>query len=117
MDRILKIGVCLTLIVVLACPVIASTKAGKESKLSNLTSTVYDGGAKALDRTEGILSQCLKSTFSLFNPCLDVVKMCTDVALKPLNYPFDYVEKRIYKPKAQKKRVEIPTPEKPEMPK
>ena len=118
MDRILKMSVCLTLIVVLSCPMIVLAKDSSTPAASNMATTVYDGGAKALynicppclaevcsicgimrqDRkgnlgNEDILNRCLKSTFSLFNPCLDVVKTCTDVALKPLNYPFDYVEK------------------------
>jgi hypothetical protein len=117
MDRILKMGVCLTLIVVLSCPAIVLAKNAGQSTFVNMTNQVYDGGAKALDKTEGILNQCLKSTFSLFNPCLDIVKMCTDVALKPLNYPFDYVEGKLYKPKVVNKRVEIPAPQKPVMPK
>ncbi len=118
MDRILKMSVCLTLIVVLSCPMIVLAKDSSTSAASNMATTVYDEGAKALynicppcvaevcsicgimrqDRkgnlgNEDILNRCLKSTFSLFNPCLDVVKTCADVALKPLNYPFDYVEK------------------------
>ncbi len=142
MDRILKMGVCLTLIVVLSCPAIVLAKDSSTSAASNMATTVYDGGAKVLNsicppcvaevcsicgimpqdrkgnqRTEGIINRCLKSTFSLFNPCLDAVKMCTDVALKPLNYPFDYVEQKIDKPKVVNKRVEIPAPQKPVMPK
>jgi hypothetical protein len=116
MDRILKIGVCLALIVVLSCPAIVLAKGDAQSRISKLTTSVYHSGVKAIDRTEGILDQCLKSTFSLFNPCLDVVKMCSDVVFKPLNYPFDYVEKRMYKPRVVKKSIVIPTPEKPELP-
>ncbi len=115
MDRILKISVCITLVVVLSCPAIVLAKSGAQSRISKLTTSVYHSGVKAIDRTEGILDHCLKSTFSLFNPCLDVVKMCSDVAFKPLNYPFDYIEKRIYKPKVVKMRIEIPTPKKPEL--
>ncbi|MGC8659910.1 MAG: hypothetical protein ACP5U1_12635 [Desulfomonilaceae bacterium] len=116
MDRILKIGVCLSLFVILSFPTIVLAKNTVRSKLSNLTTTVYHKGAKALDKTEGVIDTCLKSTFSLFNPCLDVIKMCSDVAFKPINYPFDYIEKRIYKPRLVKKRMEIPAPQKPEMP-
>ncbi|MGC8602239.1 MAG: hypothetical protein ACP5VS_00975 [Desulfomonilaceae bacterium] len=116
MDRILKIGVCLTLMLVLSCPAIVSARGGAKSKISQFTTNIYNKGSKALDRTGGVLDNCLKSTFSLFNPCLDVIKMCSDVAFKPLNYPFDYIEKRIYKLKTVKKRIEIPVPEKPEIP-
>ena len=66
MDRILKMGVCLTLIVVLSCPAIVLAKNAGQSTIVNMTNQVYDGGAKALDKTEGILNRCLKSTFSLF---------------------------------------------------
>ncbi|MCL5125682.1 MAG: hypothetical protein M1511_14525 [Deltaproteobacteria bacterium] len=116
MDRILKIGLCLLLVVVLSCPTIVLAKSGVRSKISNLTTTVYKKGATALDKTGGVLDTCLKSTFGLFNPCLDVIKMCSDVAFKPLDYPFDYIEKRIYKPRVVKKCIQIPAPEKPEMP-
>ena len=116
MDRILKIGVFVTLFVFILCPSFVLAKGGVQSKISSMTATVYDKGSKALDKTEGVINSCLKSSFSLFNPCLDVIKMCSDVAFKPLNYPFDYIEKRIYKPRVVKKRIEIPAPEKPEMP-
>jgi hypothetical protein len=40
--------------------------------------------------------------------------MCTDVVLKPLNYPFNYVENKIYKHKPKHHRhLDIPTPQKP----
>jgi hypothetical protein len=42
--------------------------------------------------------------------------MCTDVVLKPLNYPFNYVENKIYKHKHKPKHhrhLDIPTPQKP----
>lgn len=109
MDRILRIGLCLALVVVISLPALVLAKAGKDTNISNIPTKVYDGGVRVLDRTEGILNQCLKSTFSLFNPCLDVVKMCTDVVLKPLNYPFDYAEGKIYGAN-HKKRLVIPTP-------
>jgi hypothetical protein len=114
MDRILRMGVCLALVVVISCPALVLAKAGRDSSISSVPAKVYDGGARVLDKTEGILNQCLKSTFSLFNPCLDVVKMCTDVVLKPLNYPFNYVENKIYKHKPKhNKHLDIPTPQKP----
>lgn len=102
MDRILRIGLCLALVLVIAFPAVVLAKPDKHSKISAIPGKIYHGGTVALDKTGGVVNQCLKSTFSLFNPCLDVVKMCTDVVLKPLNYPFDYVEKKIYKPKHKK---------------
>ena len=102
MDRILKMSVCLTLIVVLSCPMIVLAKDSSTSAASNMATTVYDGGAKALYNICppclaevcsicGIMSQDRKGDLRpkvyltvasnqpsvCFNPCLDVVKTCT----------------------------------------
>lgn len=85
MIKMMKI-VVLTLLVA-ACAV-SPVAAGSSN--DSTTYSIYRGGVSALEQTEGLISGVLKSTFSLFNPCLDIVKGCTNIVLAPIEYPFRY---------------------------
>jgi hypothetical protein len=117
MSKIAKIALCALLVVALAIPAFANGASEKRSSASKVTSAIYKGGATALDTTEGLFSGCLRRTFSLFNPCLDFVKGCANVALMPIEKPLEYVEKAAFKPRqAKKAKSKIPEPQKPEIP-
>lgn len=92
MNKMAKITICGLLIVALAIPAFAGGAPDKRSTVSKVSGKVYKGGADMLARTEGLFSGCLKNCFSFFNPCLDVVKGCTNVVLSPIEKPFAYVE-------------------------
>jgi len=117
MIKIVKITLCALLIVALAVPALADGASEKRSTTSKVTGAIYKGGATALESTEGLLTGCLRRTFSLFNPCLDFVKGCANVALIPIEKPLEYVEKAAFKPRqAKKAAAKIPEPQKPEIP-
>jgi hypothetical protein len=117
MSKIAKITLCALLIVALAIPAFAGGAPEKRSTASKVKGAIYEGGATALETTEGLLTGCLRRTFSLFNPCLDFVKGCATVALMPIEKPLDYVEKAAFKPRhAKKAAAKIPEPQKPEIP-
>ncbi|MBI5249252.1 MAG: hypothetical protein HY912_07140 [Desulfomonile tiedjei] len=116
MSTIAKLAICGLLIVVLAVPAFAGGVPQKKS--SSAIGSVYGAGVSAAEQTEGAVSGCLKSCFSLFNPCLDIVKCCSKVVLLPIEKPFDYVEGKLTGQKqAAKKASKIPEPKKPEIPK
>lgn len=98
MTNIAKITICALLIAALAVPAFAGGPAKKPSTFSRATHGIYSGAACVLDRTEGLLTGCLRTTFGLFNPCLDVVKGCTSRVLAPVERPFAYVENKICGP-------------------
>jgi hypothetical protein len=116
MSTIAKLTVCGLLILALAVPAFAGGVPQKKS--ASTMGKVYDTGVSAVEQTEGIISGCLKNCFSLFNPCLDVVKRCTNVALAPIEMPFSYVEGKLSQPsKATKKAAKIPEPKNTDTPK
>jgi hypothetical protein len=117
MSKLAKIALCALLVVALAIPAFANGAPEKRSTASKVKGAIYKGGATALETTEGLLSGCLRRTFSLFNPCLDFAKGCAGIALMPIEKPLDYIEKAAFKPRqAKKSAAKIPEPQKPEIP-
>ncbi len=118
MFKILRMALCVSLMIALAAPAFAAAKGPNKSFTSDMVGSVYDTSANVVDRADGIVNSCLKRTFSLFNPCLDAIKFCSDIAFTPIQKPIDYVEGKIYKTKpVAKKAVGVPAPLKPVMPK
>jgi hypothetical protein len=111
---ITKIVMSALLIAAIAVPGLAAGDANKSYSLSQISGTMYKGGATALDKAEGAMSGLFKRTFGLFNPCLDMVKGCTDRILSPIEKPFAYVENAMFKPKARG-TTKVPAPKKPEI--
>lgn len=97
MNKIAKITFCVLLIAAMAVPALANGTS-KRSTVSKATHRVYSGAATVVAGTESLLTGCLRTTFSLFNPCLDVVKGCTSRVLAPVERPFAYVENKICGP-------------------
>jgi hypothetical protein len=95
MNRTVWIIIAALLISALAVPALAGT--ARDSSWSSATNKIYNGGATVVSQTEGIFSGCLKTVFCLFNPCLDVVKGCTNVVLNPIDRSFAYAERSLYK--------------------
>lgn len=118
MFKFLGMALCVCLMIALAAPAFAAAKGPNKSFTSDMAGAVYNTGANAVDRADGFVNSALQRTFSLFNPCLDIIKFCSDYAFAPIQKPIDYVEGKIYKTKpAQKKAVVVPAPQKPEIPK
>jgi hypothetical protein len=109
MNKMAKITICGLLIVALAIPAFAGGAPDKRSTVSKVSGKVYKGGANMLARTEGLVSGCLKNCFSFFNPCLDVVKGCTNVVLSPIEKPFAYAEDAWAK-RGKKVAPKVPAP-------
>lgn len=116
MNKMAKITICGMLIVALAIPAFAGGAPDKRSTASKVSGKVYKAGADVLDRSERLVSGCLKNCFSFFNPCLDLVKGCTNVVLAPVEKPFAYVEDAWAK-RGKKVAPRVPAPKKPEIPK
>ena len=118
MFKILKMALVVSLIVALAAPAFAAATGSNKSFTSDMASSVYNKGANIVDGADGYINYALKTTFSLFNPCLDAIKFCSDRVFAPIQMPIDYVEGKIYKTNAAaKKAVAVPAPLKPVMPK
>ena len=115
MDRWLSVALCGLLIVAFAMPAAANGAPEKRSTVSKVTGTIYQGGASVLDRSERLVGGCLKNCFSFFNPCLDLVKGCTNVVMAPIEKPFAYVEDAWAK-RGKKVAPRVPAPKKPELP-
>ena len=76
MNTVKVIAFAIVIAVCTVSPVVAGT-----SYIDSATNTLYRGGASVAENTEGLVSGVLKGTFSLFNPCLDIVKGCTSIVL------------------------------------
>lgn len=96
MNKPLLIALCGLLILALASPVFADGGLVKRAHRS-WGSTICGGINHAADQTAGAFTGCLKRTFSLFNPCLDAIKGCTNIVMWPIEKPFDYVERSVGK--------------------
>lgn len=118
MNKAFMVAICGLLIVAVAIPAVAGGPPSYKAKssVSKVGNTVYQGGATVLEGAEGLFSGCLRTTFSLFNPCMDVVKGCSTIVFAPIEKPLDYLERAYYKP-PKKAAVRVPEPKKPEIPK
>lgn len=121
MSKIAKIALCALLVVALAIPAFADSAAQKQSTgprvADKVSDAVYKGSISAFQTTEGLLSGCLKKTFGLFNPCLDLAKITAEIALIPVEKPMEYFESAVLTPRpAKKAAAKVPEPQKPEIP-
>ena len=110
--KTVAIVACGFLIIALAVPVFANGGPAKGTTVSKIGGAAYKGGAKVLDTSANMVNGCLKNSFSLFNPCLDLVKACTDTVLYPLDKGFGYVETAAAKTWPMKKAPKILAPKK-----
>ncbi len=115
MRKISGLILAIVVICILMVPAFASAGADTSEYLKRLPGKVYKGSVTVLDRTEDIFSGVLKRAFGFFNPCLDLVKGCTNVVMKPIEKPLNYVESMTLGKKPAG-RVKIPAPKKPEVP-
>lgn len=110
MNYMIRICMCILLVVVVATPALCGN--GATSTLGK----VYKESASVGEQVEGAFSGCLKRTFSLFNPCLDLVKGCASIALIPIEAPFNLVSRIACSSPVQKQALKVPMPKKPELP-
>ncbi len=99
------IPITVLLILTLTIPALADDTRQKSSGARRVASSIYHGGASVIDLTEGAISSCLKRTFSVFNPCLDMIKGCTTRVLTPIQAPIDYFAGVTTKPKPTRART------------
>ncbi len=119
MSKMPVIVLCCLLIVALAAPVFANGTKAKTGALAAVPGKVYRGTGRYLAETESHMTEILRNTFGLFNPCLDLVKGCTSLVMYPIEAPFDWMARRSAPTKAIKVKgaQEVPVPKKPEIPK
>jgi hypothetical protein len=98
-------------ITALVCLAFAMTAFAGGAPSRSVSKTIYQGGASALATTEGLFSGCLKNIFSAFNPCLDMVRGCSDNVFSPLDRSVSYVERKIHRPRYIKRRVQVQSAE------
>ncbi len=112
MDKLIVSAMVVSLVL---SPLLAWSGPNEKGYLSNVSGQFYRGGVTVLEKTEDVVSGVLKRTFGFFNPCLDLVRGCTNTVLRPIEGPISYVESVTWgsKPKPVGK---IPTPKKPEIP-
>ena len=117
MSKLARTCLCLVLIVGFTVPALAGGPSYHGCSIYRLTSSVYKGGAELVVNTEASLTGCLKHAFGLFNPCLDLVKGCSRLAFAPVEIPYAMLTKACAAPKRAARRVKIPVPKKPKIPK
>jgi hypothetical protein len=99
MTRTATIALCGLLVLTLSALAFDSAAADGGSataKVGKAAKAAYRGGVNVADRAEGLFSGCLRTCFSLCNPCLDLVKGCAGYAVLPIEVPFSFVEKQAY---------------------
>ncbi len=110
MNKIVFAALCAFLIVALAIPVVQANSTTKATDtVTKYGHKAYRGGATIATNTEKHVTGILRNAFSLFNPCMDLVKSCSNT----LFYPLDYTYKAVVKSKPAAKKVETPAPEQP----
>lgn len=109
MNHMMRICMCILLVVAVATPALSGNGTSTLGK-------IYKESASLGEQVEGAFSGCLKRTFSLFNPCLDLVKGCTSIALIPIEAPFNLVSRIACPSPVQKQAPKVPMPKKPELP-
>ena len=110
MNITVRIAIGVLLIIVLASPAFS---ANRNSTMGH----VYSTSVSLAEQAEGAFSSCLKRTFSVFNPCLDLVKGCTSIVLLPVEAPFNLLSRYTWAPAPRKVHKKVPAPKKPELPK
>ncbi len=113
MNKVVKIITACAFLIVLPSLVAASSgQSGSFAAVSKFGNQIYSGGSTVLNRGEDLLSGCLKTTFSIFNPCLDLIKGTTGVILAPIERPRAVWDAIAKKTKALRGNS-IPMPKKP----
>jgi hypothetical protein len=107
MIKTLTAIICGCLIAAMACVAFANG-APERSRVSRVGGAFYKGGSQILDRSGMLVNTCLKTSFSLFNPCLDFVKGCTTRVLSPLDKGFAYAENTVARQWPKKKTIKAP---------
>lgn len=115
MKKISGMAIGVVVICLLLSPALAVGGQDTSDYLKRLPGKMYKGSVTVLDRTEDVFSGVLKRVFGFFNPCLDLVKGCTNVVMKPIERPLNYVERMTFGKKPSGAR-RIPTPKKPDIP-
>ncbi len=99
---------CVTFIAIMCLAFAVNAFAGgAPSQSSSMSGAVYNHGATALSTTEGFVSGCLRNIFGAFNPCLDMVRGCSDVVFSPLDKGVGYVENKVRGTRYVKRRVKV----------
>ncbi|MEW6532638.1 MAG: hypothetical protein AB1473_17540 [Thermodesulfobacteriota bacterium] len=119
MIKPIMMAACVIVAISLAVPVSWADGSFKDVSLRKMPGQAYSKGATIVKDTEYHVTEIMRNTFSLFNPCLDLVKGCTRVVLTPIEKPFSLLGKPA--PKAKKSASKpaegkIPPPEKPALP-
>ncbi len=115
MNKIAVAAVCVLLISVMAAPGFCGVAYKKSGTLYRIGTSAYDRGVSFVANTETHLTGVVRNAFSLFNPCLDLVKGCSSLVLAPIEVPFDYISKATRTRRGPRSR--IPVPKKPTIPK
>jgi hypothetical protein len=112
MNKPLSIIACGLLVLALAAPAFADGQRVKAPR-SSYASSICAGGAVVADKTAGFFTNVLHRSFSFFNPCLDLVKGCTNTVLYPVQRSFDYMDDAIACRLPGATRPKAPAPKKP----
>jgi hypothetical protein len=115
MNKIAVAAVCVLLISVMAAPGFCGVAYKKSGTLYRIGNSAYDRGVSFVENTETHLTGVVRNAFSLFNPCLDLVKGCTSLVLVPIEAPVNYISRATRTKRGS--RSGIPVPKKPRIPK
>ncbi|MBM4326780.1 MAG: hypothetical protein FJ118_06410 [Deltaproteobacteria bacterium] len=119
MIKPIMMAVCVIVAISLAVPVSWADGSLKDVSLRKIPGQAYSKGANIAKETEYHVTEIMRNTFSLFNPCLDLIKGCTGVIMTPLEGPLSIFGKPAPKAKASATKpaeTKIPPPEKPALP-
>jgi hypothetical protein len=108
-------AICVLIISIIAAPAFCGVAYKKSGTVYRIGSSVYSRSANFVSNTETHLTGVAKNVFSLFNPCLDLVKSCSSLVMAPVDIPVDYMAKAAGKRRGYGSR--IPVPKKPTIPK
>lgn len=86
--------IALFIAVTLALTLVAFPPASSAEKgrVSGMVNTAYTESTEAMATGGDYVSQGFGACFSLFNPCLDLIKSCAGLVMTPLEYPFDAID-------------------------
>ena len=91
MNKIGFVFICVVLITLMLIPIVEANGSRQAGTLTKYSYKAYQGGATVVRDTGTHVTEILRNTFALFNPCLDMVKGCSTVVMYPANFTYDMV--------------------------
>lgn len=105
MNKIGLVFVCVILMTLMIIPIVEANGSRKAGTLTKYGYKAYQGSAVVVRDTGIHVTEILRHSFALCNPCLDLVKGCSSVVMYPANFTYDVIAGKRYGVKRYSKKA------------